>query len=70
MFYNVFFYFQLVIFFLFLTLQYIKGFFYMVEQTFLKYCMNMKIQESWFEKKKITFHFGICNGWTKDTWTN
>lgn len=69
MFYNVFFYFQLVIFFLFLTLQYIKGFFYMVEQTFLKYCMNMKIQESWFEKK-ITFHFGICNGWTKDTWTN
>lgn len=28
----------------------------------------MKIQESWFGK--ITFHFGICNGWKKDVWTN
>lgn len=26
--------------------------------------MEMKTQKSWFEK--VTFHFGICNGWTKD----
>lgn len=32
----------------------------------------MKIQKSWFgeEKKKEAFHFGICNGWTKNVWTN
>lgn len=28
----------------------------------------MKIQESWFGR--ITFRFGICNGWKKDVWTN